>query len=204
MNMTLHPLIPFAFWANIKKQLEHKKVTDVKKTTLILLFLICAFFLALTDTYAQDFFPWPIDKIVGEKAPDFTLKDLSGRDVTLSSFKGKAVVLNFWATWCPYCRHERQSLKSLYEKYNDKDLVIIAVSIDKSSKTVKKYMEQHPAPHIVLTDPEGTAAALYNVMGMPTTFLIDRNGRINRKFPGMVEWTDSHVTEYIDSLLEKK
>jgi len=177
----------------------------MKKTRLTLfLLVICAFFLMWHETPAQDFFPFSVDKIVGENAPDFTLRDLSGKDVTLSSFKGKTVVLNFWATWCPYCRHERKSLKSLYEKYRDKDLVIIAVAIDRSSSTVKKFMEQHPAPHIVLTDPEGTGAAPYNVMGVPTTFIIDRNGKVKRKFPGMVEWTDKHVTEYIDGLLENK
>ncbi len=161
-------------------------------------------FSAVSDNYAQNHLPWPIDKFIGENAPDFILKDMSGKDVTLSSFKGKPVVLNFWATWCPYCRQERPYLKSLYEEYKDKDLVIIAVSLDRSSKTIKRFLEQNPAPYMVLTDQEGITAALYNIMGYPTTYLINRNGKINQKLVGPVEWTDKNVKDIIDKLISQK
>ncbi|MBI5056623.1 MAG: TlpA family protein disulfide reductase [Nitrospirae bacterium] len=153
--------------------------------------------------YAQNFLPFELEKIIGEKAPDFTLKDMSGKSVTLSSFKGKLVVLNFWATWCPYCRQERPHLKSLYETYKGKDLVIIAVSTDRSEKPLKKFMEYNPAPYIVLSDTEGFAAVPYNVMSLPTTFLIDREGKISRKFMGMVEWEDRDAKGLIDKLLNQ-
>jgi peroxiredoxin len=155
------------------------------------------------DNYAQNLLPWPVDK-TGENAPDFILKDMSGKDVALSSFKGKPVVLNFWATWCPYCRQERPHLKALYEEYNDKGLVIIAVSLDRSSKTVKRFMEQNPAPFMVLTDTEGITAALYNIMGYPTTYLINRSGKIKQRFVGPVEWTDRNAKEIIDKLINQK
>lgn len=158
-------------------------------------------FLPASFIYAQGSSRWLIDKIVGETAPDFTLKNLSDQDITLSSFKGKPVVLNFWATWCPYCRHERPDLKSLYEKFKDNDLVIVAVSTDRSSGTVKRFMEQNPAPYIVLTDPEGWAAVPYNIIGLPTTYLIDRKGKISRKFSGPVNWKDKHIEEIIQKLI---
>lgn len=161
-------------------------------------------FLPVSDNYAQNFSPWSIDKVIGENAPDFILKDMSGKDVSLSSFKGKPVVLNFWATWCPYCRQERPHLKSLHEEYKDNDLIIIAVSVDKSSKTVRRFLEQNPAPYIVLTDPEGMAASMYNVMGYPTTYLIDRKGKINQKFVGPMEWTDKKAKAFIDRLISEK
>jgi thiol-disulfide isomerase/thioredoxin len=112
--------------------------------------------------------------------------------------------LNFWATWCPYCRQERPYLKSLYEEYKDKDLVIIAVSLDRSSKTVKRFLEQNPAPYMVLTDTEGMTVALYNIMGYPTTYLINRNGKITQKLVGPVEWTDRNVKDIIDKLISQK
>ncbi|MBI5739487.1 MAG: TlpA family protein disulfide reductase [Nitrospirae bacterium] len=170
----------------------------MKKTVLIFMLLSCLFLLALPRAYAQ------VGKVAGEVAADFTLKDLSGREVTLSSFRGRPVILNFWATWCPYCRQERASLKSLYQEYREKDLVIVSVSIDSSLKAVKKYMEQNTAPYIVLTDTEGTAAGRYNVMSLPTTYLISRDGKIIRKFMGMVNWTDANIREYVDKLTERK
>lgn len=176
----------------------------MKKTYLVFMLFICASFLALPEAYAQDFFTLPINSVVGGNAPDFTLRDLSGKDVTLSSFQGKSVILNFWATWCPYCRQERPYLKSLHEKYKNNGLVVIAVSVDKSTTTLEKFIKQNPAPYIVLTDPEKMAAVPYSIRGLPTTYLIDRNGRIVHKFPGMVEWTDGEAKEYIDNLLEMK
>ena len=176
------------------------------KITSKIIFVVLAFmlFLTVSDNYAQDFLPWSIDKVIGENAPDFILKDMSGKDVSLSSFKGKPVVLNFWATWCPYCRQERPHLKLLYEEYKDNDLIIIALSIDKSSKTVRRFLEQNPAPYIVLTDPEGMAAAMYNVMGYPTTYLINRRGKISQKFVGPMEWTDKNAKVFIDKLISEK
>ncbi|RJQ46092.1 MAG: TlpA family protein disulfide reductase [Nitrospiraceae bacterium] len=165
---------------------------------------VCIFFAAATESHAQNYIPWPVDKVVGESAPDFTLKDMSGKDVTLSSFKGKPVLLNFWATWCPYCRQERSHLKTLYEEYKGKDLVIISVSIDRSTRTIKNFMEQNPAPYIVLTDTEGAAAVPYNVMSLPTTYLIDRNGKISRKFMGMVKWSEKNAKDVVDNLVKQQ
>ncbi|RJQ56436.1 MAG: TlpA family protein disulfide reductase [Nitrospiraceae bacterium] len=171
----------------------------MKKTLTVFYLFLFTFFMLLSDNYAQS-----LDRAIGESAPDFTIKDMSGKDVTLSSFNGRPVLLNFWATWCPYCRKERPYLKSLHEEYKNKDLVIIAVSIDRSSGTIENYMKQNPAPYIVLTDPEGIAAVPYNVMSLPTTYLIDRNGKIGRKFMGMVDWTDRNVKEYINNLIKQK
>ena len=195
------------FLANINNlNLNEKPEKRIRmRFFLKVIFLVAVMlFSAVSDNYAQDFLPWPVDKIIGENAPDFILKDMSGKDVTLSSFKGKPIVLNFWATWCPYCRQERPYLKSLYEEYKDKDLVIIAVSLDRSSKTVKRFLEQNPAPYMVLTDTEGMTVALYNIMGYPTTYLINRNGKITQKLVGPVEWTDRNVKDFIDKLISQK
>lgn len=173
-----------------------------RRAAVISIAIVCVL-AARTSAHAQNFLPWAVDKVIGENAPDFTLKDMSGKDVTFSSFKGKPVLLNFWATWCPYCRQERPHLKSLHEEYRE-ELVIISVSIDRSTRTVKNYMEQNPAPYIVLSDTEGMAAVPYNVMSLPTTYLIDREGTISRKLMGMVKWSEKGAKEFIDTLIKQQ
>jgi peroxiredoxin len=139
---------------------------------------------------------------VGDNAPLFTLKDLKGNDVSLSSFKGKPVFLNFWATWCPYCRKERKDLTALYKVYNDKGLVLISVSLDRSEDTLRDYMNDNPADYIVLTDTKMKSGAMYGVRGFPTTFLIDRDGVIKFKSPGYREWSSRAMEDVIDKLIK--
>jgi len=140
--------------------------------------------------------------MIGESAPLFTLKKLDGNEVSLSSFKGKPVFLNFWATWCPYCMKERKELDALHSAYKDKDLVIISVSLDKSEKTLRSFMKRHPAEYVVLTDTKMTSGAMYGVSGFPTTFLIDREGIIRYNAPGYREWSSSISTSIIDKLIK--
>jgi len=136
-----------------------------------------------------------------DTAPDFTLPDLSGQKVTLSSFKGKPVLLNFWATWCGYCRKERPHLNSLYNSYKDKGLVVISVSTDRSVEKVRKYLKDIPADFIVLSDSDGGAAAEYGIRGYPSSFLIDRNGLVKFAFAGYRDWTNASSKKMIDQLI---
>lgn len=139
---------------------------------------------------------------VGDNAPLFNLKDLDGKDVYLSTFKGKPVFLNFWATWCPYCRKERKELSALHDKYKETDLVIISVSLDSSESKLKSFMKEHPADYIVLTDTQKQSAAMYGVRGYPTTFLIDRDGVVRQRFSGAREWTSITSGNIIDKLIK--
>lgn len=152
---------------------------------------------------AGHFSPWEIDRLTGKKAPEFTLKDLSGKDISPSSFKGKPILLNFWATWCPYCREERPYLNSLYKKYKGKGLIIVAVSTDKSSNKVKDYLKKIPMEFIILLDEKGETAELYGIYALPTSFLIGRDGIIKNKFMGMREWTDNESKKLIEGLLRQ-
>ncbi len=176
----------------------------MKRSSLIyvLVFIAGTFILLsqLIECYAQGFDPLIYDNSIGSTAPDFTLKDISGNAVSLSSFKGKPVLLNFWATWCPYCRKERAHLNALYKEYQDKGLIILSVSTDQSAAKVKEYLKQTPAEFIVLSDSSGVAASLYSVGGLPTSYLINRDGIIKNRFIGFREWTDSVSKMIIDKL----
>jgi peroxiredoxin len=158
--------------------------------------------LAISNAGAQFFSPFEIEKLTGKKAPEFTINDLSGKGVSLSSFAGKPILLNFWATWCPYCREERAYLNSIYKEYKDKGLVIIAVSIDKSAEIVRNYLKRMPADFVILHDNNNDAASTYGVYSLPTNFLIDRNGIIKHRFIGLRDWTDKESKKIIETLIK--
>lgn len=141
----------------------------------------------------------------GASAPDFTLPDLNGKKVTLSTFKGKVVVLNFWSTWCTFCKEEMPSLNTLYLKLKDKGFVVLAVSIDPSEKPVRAFITEKRLNFNVLMDKDKEVYFdSYAVMGLPTSFLIDRNGLIVDKFLGEVDWASPQIQEKILKALGNK
>ncbi len=120
----------------------------------------------------------------GQFPPEFTLPDLSGASVSLADFKGKVVVLDLWATWCGPCRMEIPFLVSLYEEYKDDGLVVVGVGLDKGGERVlKPFAESNNMSYPVLVG-NPSIQAEYGVTGIPTTFILDRNGRISAKHVG--------------------
>ena len=111
-------------------------------------------------------------------AADFTLKDLKGNSVTLSSFKGKKALLVFSATWCPYCVAEIPDLNAFYDKHQDKDVKLINVDIQESIAKVTAFAEKHKIKYTVVLDADGKVAGKYEVYGIPTIILIDEDGII--------------------------
>jgi peroxiredoxin len=135
-------------------------------------------------------------------APDFTLKDLFGNEVKLSSLRGKVILLNFWATWCPPCRNEMPHLQELYQTLRGKDFEMLAVSIDYTGKnTVAQFINNNGYTFRVLLDVNNKAASLYNVTGIPATFIIDKKGRIVESVVGYRQWADPEVIKQIEGLL---
>lgn len=126
----------------------------------------------------------PVGTGVGNIAPDFTLKNLEGEEVSLSDFQGKHVFLNFWATWCGYCDEEMPDLQKIYEE-ND-DIVVLAVNVMETQEEVKVYVDENGLSFPVVLDEEGMMGSLYLVRGMPTTYFINKEGVILGSIPGML------------------
>lgn len=138
-------------------------------------------------------------------APDFALNDITGKKVNLSEFRGKVVLLNFWATWCGPCKAEMPSLNNLYNEYKDKGFVVLAVSVDTSEKPVKSFAREHKLAFPVLLDKDKAVSFdEYAVLGLPTTFLIDKTGIVIEKIIGEREWDSPQMKEKILKLLGGK
>ncbi len=109
--------------------------------------------------------------------PDFTLADLHGKTWTLSELRGRVVLLNFWATWCPPCRKEMPDLQALQDRFTDKKLVILGVS-DEKAETVEKFVGEQKYSYAILLDPERKVSGEFEVDGLPKTFVFDRDGNL--------------------------
>ncbi|HZS47622.1 MAG TPA: TlpA disulfide reductase family protein [Blastocatellia bacterium] len=127
-----------------------------------------------------------------QPAPDFTLKDGDGHDVKLSSFKGKVVLLDFWATWCGPCRVTIPELNELSKQYQGKDVVILGVSLDEDGWTaIKTYTAKQSIDYpIVLSTPDVTKLYDDYIDALPTALIIDREGKIRQKFEGITNKED--------------
>lgn len=112
------------------------------------------------------------------KAADFTLSDINGNEVSLSTLKGKNVMLNFFATWCPPCRAEMPDMEKLYNETKDSNLVILAVNLKEDRETVKAFLSDNKFNFTTLLDSEGKTAEKYGIFAIPTTFFIDKEGFI--------------------------
>lgn len=128
---------------------------------------------------------------VGTPAPDFTLTALNGDDCSLSSFRGKIVVINFWATWCPPCRAEMPELAAFYRETAEQSggPVLLAVNLtaqEKSMEAVKEFVEQENIPFPVCLDRNSSVSDLYNIVSIPTTIIVGAEGTILAKKSGAV------------------
>lgn len=135
-------------------------------------------------------------------APGFTLQNLTAAEVSLSDYRGKVVLLNFWATWCMPCRQEMPGMESLWKKYQHRGLVIIAVSTEEGSPArVQSFVKRLKLSFPIALDPDATVSDLYQVSGLPVSFLIDQQGRIAAKITGSEDWMSEKSIARIESLL---
>ncbi len=136
--------------------------------------------------------------LVGKPAPEFTVKD-SGRSVALHDLRGRVVVLNFWATWCPPCVDEMPSLVAMQAKLRG-NVTVFAVSLDADEAAYRRFLKDYKVDLLTVRDPEKRSSDLYGTFGYPETYIIDANGVLRRKFIGPVDWTKPEIIEYLQKL----
>ena len=142
---------------------------------------------------------------VGEHppAPDFTLSTLSGTSLSLADLRGKVVLLNFWATWCVPCRKEMPAIEALYQRYKDRGLEVLAISLDKGSATVVgAFVQEMGVTYRVALDPTWATARTYGVRGLPATFLLDRAGNVVLRELGERDWMEEAKQQAVEGLLQ--
>ncbi len=119
-------------------------------------------------------------------APDFTLQTLDGEEVSLSDYRGKLVMLNFWATWCPPCNAEMPDLQHYYEQHQDEDFIILGINYEGSPEEVGDFVKKYDVTFPILLDSDGRIAQLFGVQGLPTSFFVDKEGNVLGYQPGPV------------------
>ncbi len=141
---------------------------------------------------------------VGTVAPDFSLTDLNGKTVALQQLKGKVVLLDFWAPWCPPCREELPALDALYKKYNNDGLVIIGIDIDDSEKLVAEFLQKAPVSFTILIDRKGTLTRQYRFRTLPAAFIIGKDGVIRYQHMGFgKEFMPTYEKEIVELLKQQ-
>ncbi|MEK4199861.1 TlpA disulfide reductase family protein [Cytobacillus sp. FSL K6-0265] len=144
----------------------------------IVLFLCCFWLFIPLKTAAEDQLP---GLKIGTKAPEFMLQTIEGENISLTDFRGKKVMLNFWATWCAPCKQEMRDFQLFYQNKKDANIEIIAVNIDTKSN-VGKYIERLGITFPVLLDENDHINEIYQVLVIPTTYFIDEEGVIRDKY----------------------
>jgi peroxiredoxin len=134
-----------------------------------------------------------------EAAPDFSLHTLDGRVVALSDYRGRVVLLNTWATWCPPCLAEMPDLEAYYRQHQDDGFVVLAVNDGESPGAVAAFVEERGFTFPVLLDPEGVVLDAYDVRGLPTSFFIDREGVVRGVWMGQL--SPDRLKTIVDPLL---
>lgn len=171
----------------------------MKKYLLLLAFSLLSFCASAQNTEEDPDVLYAVDMIQpGKVAPDFALKDLNGQIVNLHDFRGRYVVLVFWASWCPDCRAEIPELKAMYEKYDPEMVRFLQISFDRTEDKWKEFVKEEGLPGIHVFDPQGkkdsAICAAYGVKWIPSLVLVGPDGRVARK---------TVVAERIDTFLSR-
>jgi len=185
---------------------ENQSVLRVNFRTLILIVLMTIgvgiiVLLQLEDSPFNPSGKPPLGK--GVRAPNFSLPDLEGKNVSLTDYKGKVVLLNIWATWCDPCVAEMPSMEKLYQELKHEDFELLAVSLDESgAEVVKPFLEKHKLGFPVLLDTKGEIKNLYEATGIPESFIIDKDGMIVEKIIGPRDWAASEAVRYFQNITQ--
>lgn len=159
----------------------------------------CLCLIGLSAQASVDYDKFPQEPLIF--APDFSLPGVTDEEIKLSDYKGKIILLNFWATFCVPCRLEMPSLQALSEKYHNDNVEIIAISVDHGrEKSVKKWIAKNNLDFPIALEGQD-AGKVYEVSALPVTFIIGKQGQLIGRILGEREWNSEETTQLIDSLL---
>jgi thiol-disulfide isomerase/thioredoxin len=138
-----------------------------------------------------------------QQIPEFSLKAPGGKTISIADFKGKYVFLNFWATWCPPCREEMPSMEELYAKFGKGKFAILAVSVREDPKTVDGFLKTNKYTFPIALDPDGAVSSMFVGRGIPTTYIIDPQGRAVAGIVGSRKWNTKEAIAAFEELVAK-
>lgn len=142
---------------------------------------------------------------VGQKIPDFSLAALDGsQQYSLGDYAGQVVYVDFWASWCGPCRQSLPSLDRLYRQLSDRGFVVLAINVDAYSQDAKDFLKAYPVSYPVLHDEGGSLPVAFGVKGMPTAFLLDKQGNLRRVHEGFRLGDDDLIRKEVLTLLEEE
>jgi peroxiredoxin len=172
--------------------------------TILVVFIVAVFLIVLFSEERDSTVTTTQPIQLGLEAPNFTFPDLNGQRVTLLDHRGKVVLVNIWASWCPPCRQEMPSMQRLYEKFRGKNLEILAVSIDSNGReAVAPLMRKIDLTFPVLLDPKETIKPLYGITGVPESFIVDKEGILVKKIIGPIDWATPEVFLFFRDLMQE-
>lgn len=146
---------------------------------------------------SQEFSTIPVK--VDLPAPDLNLTTLDGANVSLSAFRGRVVLVNLWATWCPPCREEMPALQSFYDEHRSNGFILIAIDQGETSAEVNPFVEEFNLTFPVWLDPASQAGAAFNTMNLPSSYVIDRSGRIRLMWIGGI--SKANLDKYVPDVI---
>ncbi|EWG08981.1 thiol-disulfide oxidoreductase ResA [Cytobacillus firmus] len=164
--------------------------------TIVRISLLFLMALAVAYTLYQNFFSEKIRVQAGDQAPDFILEDMNGNNVQLSDLKGKGVFLNFWGTWCKPCEKEMPYMERQYSHFKNLGVEILAVNIAESDIAIESFVDRHGLTFPILKDKDSAVTEAYDITPIPTTFLIDKNGKVLKVITGSM--TESDIANYME------
>ena len=133
------------------------------------------------------------------KAPDFTLKDMDGKVYKLSQFRGNAVIINFWTSWCPPCAYEMPALNRAWKKTRKMKIKILAINIGENEDQIFSFLGKYPVDFPLIMDRSGNTVKQWKVIALPTTFVVDKNGYIVYRAVGGRDWDHDKLIEKVNT-----
>ncbi len=186
--------------------MEEKSKRRNAKALIFIVFIVIALAIGIwlkgkNSFFAPSYHPRPNP---GQPAPDFAFHGLDGRTITLADYKGKVVILNIWATWCPSCVEEMPSLEKLSQELKGANFQLLAVSIDaQGADAVAPFMRNHRLTFPALLDEHSMSQRLYGITGVPESFIINKKGIVDKVVIGPVDWDAPEVVRYFRELIQE-